>query len=842
MMSRKHTYLLLTPWLCVAILLLAVACSPVHRFTRVKRIPRTYSLNYCGGDIKAPRTDLNKEPWIVYSDREKNESFNKARGRVTAKDVDYLEPFLVIGKKKDYLKLIKYTPGILKNGKLDYKKAEYYGWMPKSMLLLNQQSVTDIATGRKNKLLTVFTNSLPIGDPEKFFVTDSIKLYKDLEFKSPVGTVSPYSIVYPLKNSEDKTMTLIARKPYIKPEAAQEDILGWIDNSLIRGVGTNLHIDLSTVPEDERRFFIREGEPVELTEDIVDFTDKLSAQYQSIRFNPVASYDYKDSLVAFRTGLALPVFDYSNNYIFNVNGGQITHKEFRTIARNLKQINVSFVFEGQEQTIVQFPQIVNALQNLQALFEQLNDSYIFRFNCVLSFDDSPASSWPLCSGFTSDYSAMINFLSDKANNKTKLKPIPSVFPWEGLNKALDQLPAQPDATNLIILIGEKGASGDGIQSDLAEKILKNNCRIIGFQIHAGEGDEYNNFVLDVETMISSYADEMLKSKCDVLVSPEQIRRSNLYTEVNEMQNGYRLDFPRNSITQGALFFPQKSEVLPMEILTNNIDTILQEITYDHEQITRYMSKAFRTVGNNRTRIDSLFLRQHDMAPDYVPQKKLIATFVDETPGWYIPSRVVLLNDSINDSLGYHLMLSEKELAELKTFVASLSSKEVEYVLKADKKEKKKKRKPCNCPEDDLFTQWEKENEGIWAKDSIARRAYGDSVAASEGEYAKTRKIRLHLRKTYLKPIKYCKLCKEKKRALKELTLAEAQYRITGCPTSSPLLNSIRVKDLKKRKRFSDEELDELVAYYKKMKKELDKAESFDSNGETYYWVDRKLLP
>lgn len=842
MVSRKHTYSLLSWSLWGALLLLVISCSPVHRFTRVKKIPRIYSLNYCGGEIKAPRTDLNKEPWIVYSDREKNESFNKARGRVTLKEVDYLDPFLVIGKKGDFLKLIKYNPGILKNGKLDYKKAEYYGWMSKSKLLLNQQSVTDISSGRKNKLLTVFVDTLPINEPDKFFTTDSIKLYKDQEFKSQVGTVSPYSVVYPLKKSDDGTMTLIARKPYIKPDVVQEDILGWIDNSLIKNIGTNLHINLATVPEEERRFFIREGEPVKLTEDIVDISGLMAEQYQSIRYNPVSSYAYKDSVVAFKTSLPLSVFDYSNNYIFNVNGGQITHKEFRDIARNLKQINVSFVFEGQEQTIVQFPQIVNALQNLQSMFEQLEHSHTFRFNCVLSFDDMPTASWPLCTGFTSDYSTLINFLSDKANKKEKLKPIPSVVPWEGLNKALDQISAQPGATNLVILIGEKGVSGDGIQSELAEKLVKNNCRIIGFQIYAGEGDEYNNFVLDVETMISSYADEMLKSKCDLLVSPEQIRRSNAYVEVNEMQNGYRLDFPESSITQGALFFPQKSEVLPMEILTNNIDTILQEIRYDHNQITQYMSKAFRTVGNNRTRFDSLFLRNYELAPDHVPQKKLIATFVNETPGWSIPSRVVLLSDSVNHSLGYHLMLSEKELAELKTFVASLSSKEVDYIYAGEKKEKKKKRKPCNCPEDDLFAEWERENEGIWARDSIARRHRADSIAVADGEYANTKKIRWHLRKTYLKPIKYCKLCKEKSKKLKMLTLAEAQYRITGCPTSNELLNSIRVKELKKKKWLTDEELDELVEYYKKMKKELDKAESFESNGETYYWVDRKLLP
>ena len=75
-----------------------------------------------------------------------------------------------------------------------------------------------------------------------------------------------------------------------------------------------------------------------------------------------------------------------------------------------------------------------------------------------------------------------------------------------------------------------------------------------------------------------------------------------------------------------------------------------------------------------------------------------------------------------------------------------------------------------------------------------------------------------------------------------MTLAQAQYRITGSPTSNELLNAIRIKDLKNKKIVTDKMLEELIIYYKKMKKELDKAEQFESNGQLYYWVDRKLLP
>lgn len=839
-MSYKNRNTLLIATLA-GIAFIVTSCGPVHRFSRVKKIPREYSLNYCGGDIKAPKTDLNKEPWIVFSDREKNQTFNHAGGNVKAKDVDYLDPFLVIGKKGDYLSLIKYTPDILKNGKLDYKKAEYYGWMHKSKLLLNQQSVTDIADGKKNKALAIFADTISINEPTKFFAADSIILYKDPEMNSRSGAVSPYSIVYRLKTSEDGRMTLISKKPYIKAEEVKNEIQGWVDNSLIKDIGTGLHVNQPALPQESTRFYIRNRESVPVTEDMKDVNRLLTEQYPTIRFNPVSSYSHKDSLVAFRTRMVLPVFDYSNNFIMNVNGDNISYKQFRTIANGLRKINVCFVFEGKEKTISNFPQIVNSLQGLQPLFENPNDLYSYQFGCIMNFDDSNKMLRPMGTELTNEYSNIINYLSEKVRSKDKLHL--SLLPrkWAGLRKAVDLFDDRRDETNLIVLIGETGYANDTPDAGLLNKILRNNCRILGFQVYAGGGDEYNNFVLDIENMISSYADGMLQTKKGVLVSPRQIKRSNRYTKTGENMNSYRLDFPDNSITQGALFFPRKSELLPMEVLSNSIDTIIREIKTDNSTIIEYMDRAFRSVGNNRTKFDSLFVQNYGIDTTRIPTKKLITSFSKYNPGWYIPSRIVVLNDSINSRADYRLMLSENEMKELKEFVAALSEKEVDYIYQVTKKEELK-RKPCNCPEDDLFAELEKENRPSLENDSIIAKEDFYTKIVPPGAYANTNNVRKHLLKLHLKPIKYCKLCKEKNGKLKLMTLAEAQYRITGSPVHNKLLNTIRIKDIKNKKIVTDKMLEELIIYYKKMKKELDKAEQFESNGQVYYWVDRKLLP
>ncbi|MDR2474395.1 MAG: hypothetical protein LBD45_00920 [Bacteroidales bacterium] len=806
-----------------------VSCSPVHRFTRVKKIPREYSLNYCVGEVKAPKTDLNKEPWIVFSDHEKNQTYNNVGGKVKHKDVDYLDPFLVIKQKNDYLRLIKYTPDVLKNGKLDYKKAEYCGWMRKSDLLLSQQSETDVFSGKKNKMLVMFSDTLFAHEPDNYFAVDSVKTYKDFLMSSPAAAVSPYSVIYRLKQTETGDKSLIAKKPYLKADDVKTDVLGWIDNCFIKDIGAGLHADNATIPADALHYAGKNGESVGIPKDVAEMAQLLTKQYKTIRYNPVASYSVRDSLTAFRTRTVIPLFDYNGNYIFNVNGGHISQRSFRTIAKKLRKINVSFVFEGREQTVTQFPQIVNALQNLQPLFEQDRD-FSYRFNCVMVFDEG-FSMLPFSTRLTPNYSELMNLLAEKANRKDRLKTTPLIKGWEGLSKALKILDDEKDAVNLIVLIGEKGYTGENVDETLIRRLIELNCRILGFQVYAGEEDEYNDFVLAIENMIYSCADGMIENKKELLVSPAQIKKENSFREYG-VKNSFRLDFPECSITQGFLYFPQKAENIALEVIPAGIDTILQQVRRDNLDMTAQMLKAFNSVGNNRTRFDSLYVRSYGLDTNLIPSKKLISKFNKENPGWYLPSKTIVLDSAANNRTNYSLMLSELELKEIKAFFKTLTSLEVDFKFQAKAKKTAQGKKTCNCPENDLFS------DETLSVGTIAANV-NDSLPP---EYASTRKIRKQLYKQYLTTMNYCKYCKEKRKTLKRMSLAEVQRRITGCPTSGEMLNKIRLKDLNRKKYVSDKMLDELITYLKKKSGDWDKAEAFESNGEKYYWLERKFLP
>lgn len=476
--------------------------------------------------------------------------------------------------------------------------------------------------------------------------------------------------------------------PILDPEKVQEDIFGWVDASLLQDIGTGLHANIKTLNNGDNHFFIKKGVYQRITQDMNESSQLLADHYKTLKYNPVNSYSHRDTLATFRTRIAQPLLDYSNNYVFNVNGKPISYRKYRRLSQELKNISVTIVVEGKEDAIADLPQIVNALQNLQELFEKEteNGKYHLAFNCVIGINDVPTRYSPISTGFTEDYSTIVDFLSEKVTNQRKLQPIEDIYnsSWPSLRKAVNMLPANDNSTNLLIVTGNKRDAG-GVDSLFVNELVDKNCRILGFQSYAGLGDDYNNFVLDIEDMINGYAYKQLKERRNIQVSPEQIRRENRYRKISEDNNSYVLDFPERSITQGGLFFATKGESLPLDYLTNHVDTFMQEVQADNEGLLDYLSKAFRTVGNNRTRYDSLFLANYRMDSLSIPPKKLVNNFINETPGWYIPSYIGVINDSVNKKVDYYLMLSETEMKDLKIFVSSLSEKEVDYVKDVNKK-------------------------------------------------------------------------------------------------------------------------------------------------------------
>jgi len=160
-----------------------------------------------------------------------------------------MEPLLVIKKRGDYYKLIRYSPEILNNQRLtNRKEAEYCGWIHKDRLLLFDNAITEIRNGIKLKNLTAIQESRIITDADKFFKNDSLILYTQPKLEIPAKTLMELNqIVYVLKMTDDDTKALISYSPVINPDNLSSSIIGWVDASLTVPFGQRL--TLSRAPE-----------------------------------------------------------------------------------------------------------------------------------------------------------------------------------------------------------------------------------------------------------------------------------------------------------------------------------------------------------------------------------------------------------------------------------------------------------------------------------------------------------------------------------------------------------------------------------------------------------------
>lgn len=829
---RKNSLLTLfkTGWLCGCIVCL-VARGPVHRFTRVKNVPREYVRNYSAEGVKAPRSlSLFKHnPWIVFA-HEPGMTYQSPSGKNEMKRVEYMDAFLVIKSKGDWLRLIQYDPAILKNGKLkEWKKANYCGWINKGDLLLTRSSVTDIVTGLKNKQVVLLDDTAALATPGKYFDNDSVRLFKNADLTQEAGKIPFYSLVYPYRKSADGSRTLVTNRSMLDADSIAQTNIGWIDNRLLATFGQQLHVDIASLPDSTLRF-LESGQ-----KDTLPFNTRnlrqsllLSSHHAAVRYSPVLSYRNSDTTVCFRTYLPMPVIDKRGSYVLNVNGHPIYYDTFKNkIEKDLQRINLVFVMEGKENTIQQFPSIVNAIQGLQS---QLTDdeSFSFRFGAVLTFNEPDNPEDPICK-LTPDYMEMLDFLSEKTEHAAELKPVYGRFGnWSGIRIGVDMFNKCPDETNLLVVVGDKGFNSEWADSTLVNRLVKNNCRLLGFQLYGGEPDNFNNFVLQIGNMIDCYAPRISRKKRELIVYPDQVRNMNEYSEVNH--NTYCLDFPNRSMTQGWLVFPQKNESLELEGLTTAVDSMLLQVKFDNTLLSNSLTKAFEEVGTHRYRLDSTLVNYHHIRQSGV--QPILSTLPGSEPGWRLPAEPVILPDSLSPALGYYLLANEEEFKRLRKYVEMPAKLVVDYKYEAVKKKKQAKVDICNCPDDYLTTELEESTVRI-KKDSL-----------NIPEYASTRRVRRQLVRHFLTQRNEDKYCKVGRRSFLRMPIAEALQRFTSCPVDYPFFEVYRVKDLRKKKMITDVELDMLIEYFKEKKRMLDEAasKSFQSNGQTYYWISRDLLP
>ena len=87
-------------WICGCIICMA-SCGPVHRFMRIKNVPREYMRNYSIEGVKAPRSQTlpKHTPWIVFAN-EAGTSYLSPSGKNEMQSVNNMTHFSSSSEKE----------------------------------------------------------------------------------------------------------------------------------------------------------------------------------------------------------------------------------------------------------------------------------------------------------------------------------------------------------------------------------------------------------------------------------------------------------------------------------------------------------------------------------------------------------------------------------------------------------------------------------------------------------------------------------------------------------------------------------------------------------------------
>lgn len=783
--------------LLISIVVLS-ACAPVHRFTQLRKLPREYSENYSIEGIKAPRSAAHRKPWIVYSDRVENAAYVNPGGRVKSAEVGLLDTFLVIKTKGDYLRLIKYNPTNIKHNRMTQrKKAEYVGWMHRSRLILSPSSITDVQSGLHDKLLTAITDTTAIMQSATYFTTaDSLKVFGDPELQHQTAVTGIHSIVYALKHSADGRSVLVSKTPGITADKIGEQVIGWVPAVMLQEIG--------------RQVF--SGTPL----------TGVSALQKTLKYAPMIRPYHTDSACSFISGTFAPVIDKRENQVFNINGEVISYTRGNQIKQELKRINILFAMEQSSRLPEQYPMLLNVIQNLRPFFSG-SDEFTYQFGAAVA-TCREIETIPL----TADYEKLTDRLVEMTSRVTATENM-TLPAWTAMKNALRLIGNTQKSVNLIISVGETGEEQEAAPSSIVKILNEKNCRLLGWQLYASNDDRYNNYVLQLSDMIDRYADYQTSHKRNMILYADQFCRSNLLREA--IPHFLMLDYPYASMSQGGFLFPEKEETLPVELFTGAVDSIVTQIRADHRLLSESIDRAFATVGNGKDRLDSLLVATYHLPQGIKPDKEFKKTFGNVAPVWYRKTGRITIPDSL---MRYYLLLSDPELKQTKERLETLCAIEVD-VKDTNKPKKGKIKELCRYLKESVQSD-EAETTGTPPANPESKV---DTV------YVSTGKIRRHLYRFYMSELRNCRICKNKRKEIKRYSLSYAHSQIFGVPANSPVLDGITVKELKKKKRLTDKELDGLIQYFKERKENMAKKygeEQITTGGQSYYYIASELLP
>ncbi|OKS87549.1 type VI secretion system protein TssR domain-containing protein [Mucilaginibacter polytrichastri] len=651
------------------ITLAANAQSPVSISKKVATLPAAFEKpnNKTNVYDDGKSTSL---PWIVFSDRDENYTYTSPGGSLVMKKIKFMEPFYVSEARNGYLKLIKYQAGMVQGRKLTNKKAaQSYGWINKDKVLLWQSAYVNAQSGYPEKAIAIVSGKGPLINPRVYYdKKDSLYVYTSPEMEHKKTKVALNQLLYIFKKSPDGKTVLIGSEGQLIADSAAYSIYGWVPSDAVHSWGERLYIGSAKSgydAEDSAAVVINRSIQFNGPTTAFVFDPLMDFDQPLLRSLPVTSYPTDSNATGnLKVGVATDVYDKSQNSIINIKGGHLTYKDYLSIRRNIHKINVIFVVDGGSSMRSYFSGLTSTIQSFENIFSLYNKGNQINYGAVVyrSASNCTASGieqQPL----NTDYRKVIGFLDKQASVTNNCVVAPNSQPvFEGLHTSLNMFNAHKNETNLVVLIGSTGNNpeSDNVY-DMATEVANVDARLLAIQVYSDYNPIYNNFVIQSRKLVSESAALLAERKKNRMVIGEGLSNTQQFNVSLSDSISFYLDYPKNSLIQGAVIFPPKGVVKTNQAMDAALARLMKETQNDIYTQTHSLDSVFRLTGREHRYVTSVVNSQFTApVPDSLGDNMPHNAFK-----YYLPAEVPakLVSDNPKQ-LQYLVILNEAEYKQM----------------------------------------------------------------------------------------------------------------------------------------------------------------------------------
>ena len=768
------------------------AQSPVSFSKKVRTIPKAFEKPT---DKTSPFEDGSSSslPWIVFSDRDENYTYTAPGGSLIMKKIKFMEPFYVSEIKNGYLKLIRYQPGIVQGHKLvDKKSAQSYGWISREKVLLWQTAFVNPQTGNPVKNIPIITEKGPFAIPQVYYdKTDSVYVYDSPELEHKKTKIALNNIIYVFKKSADGRAILAGSDGQLIADSAAHSIFGWVPSDAVHSWGDRLYIGaakpLAYDADDSVMAAINQSLHLSgeakgnfggfMLDPLIDRDQPL------LRSIPVISSSANDyNTGTLQLGIANDVYDKSGNSVINIKGGHLGYKDYLAIRKDIHKINIIYVVDGGSAMRNYFAGITSSIQSFEKVYAPYTPNNIIQYGAVVYRSNAECQSGGIVNEpFSGDYRNLVRFLDKQGAITSACTAAARTQPvFEGIRSALKMF-TNHNETNLIVLIGSTGnpeESESGL-SALTAEMANANVRLLAMQVYSDFNSSYNDFVIQARKLVSQSAILLADRKKQHMVVGEGLTNAQQFNTTMSDSVSFYLDYPKNSLIQGAVIFPPKGVVKSNRAMQIALQRLMSETRADIKSSIGSLDSAFRLTGREHRLVTPVVLEQlKQPVPDNLgndmPHNAFKYYLTAEVPGTLVSQHHGLLQ--------YLIILNEAEYKQLSDILSLM---------------------------------------------------IGDNLQRDASNY------RSKLVKNYVFIVKGRLNLKMSKGDIKDLTLAKYMEKVTGLPIyGNADLEKYKVGDLKNSmpQQAFETYITFLTHNSDKMKKAALLSQHFTSNGKNYYYV------